>query len=96
MLDLDPDTRITAEGALAHGYLKQYADPSDEPASDPYDQSFEEKDMDIEQWKSKFKVIYIILYYFTLDVMHRQVRHVQCCSLLLAFLVHSAFSFRYQ
>jgi len=51
MLDLDPDTRITAEGALAHGYLKQYADPSDEPASDPYDQSFEEKDMDIEQWK---------------------------------------------
>lgn len=53
MLDLDPDTRITAEEALAHAYLKQYADPSDEPTSESYDQSFEEKDMDIATWKSK-------------------------------------------
>jgi len=53
MLDLDPDHRITAEQALAHAYLKQYADPSDEPVSAPYDQSFEEQDMDIDAWKSK-------------------------------------------
>jgi p38 MAP kinase len=53
MLDLDPDRRITAEQALAHPYLQQYADPSDEPSSAPYDQSFEEQDMDIDSWKSK-------------------------------------------
>jgi p38 MAP kinase len=51
MLDLDPDTRITAEQALAHEYLKQYSDPSDEPVSLPYDQSFEEKEFDIAKWK---------------------------------------------
>jgi p38 MAP kinase len=53
MLDLDPDTRITALDALAHSYLQQYADPSDEPESEVYDQSFEDRDLDIEQWKSK-------------------------------------------
>jgi len=51
MLDLDPDTRITAEQALAHEYLKQYSDPDDEPTSEPYDQSFESKDTDVDSWK---------------------------------------------
>jgi len=51
MLDLDPDTRITAEEALAHEYLRQYSDPSDEPVSHPYDQSFEEKDFALADWK---------------------------------------------
>ena len=53
MLDLDPDTRITAEGALAHPYLAQYADPDDEPTCELYDQSFEEKELDIPSWKSE-------------------------------------------
>ncbi|ELU14889.1 hypothetical protein CAPTEDRAFT_20998 [Capitella teleta] len=52
MLDIDPDTRITAEEALSHPYLKQYADPSDEPSSEMYDQSFEEKELDIPTWRS--------------------------------------------
>ena len=51
MLDLDPDTRITADQALAHEYLRQYSDPTDEPVSGPYDQSFEEKDFDLPHWK---------------------------------------------
>ena len=51
MLDLDPDTRITAEEALKHPYLSSYADDTDEPISTPYDQSFEEKDADISTWK---------------------------------------------
>ena len=51
MLDLDPDTRITAEQALAHEYLRQYADPTDEPNSEPYDQSFEDQKLDINKWK---------------------------------------------
>lgn len=53
MLELDSDIRITADQALAHPYLMQYADPSDEPISAPYDQSIEEKDYPVEKWRGK-------------------------------------------
>ncbi|GBP96051.1 Mitogen-activated protein kinase p38b [Eumeta japonica] len=51
MLELDSDKRITAEQALAHEYLAQYADPTDEPISAPYDQSFEDMDLPVDKWK---------------------------------------------
>lgn len=51
MLELDADKRITAEQALAHTYLEKYSDPTDEPTSLPYDQSFEDMDLDVEKWK---------------------------------------------
>jgi len=51
MLELDAEKRITAEQALAHSYLAQYADPTDEPVSLPYDQSFEDMDLPVEKWK---------------------------------------------
>lgn len=51
MLELDADKRITAEQALGHKYLSQYADPTDEPVSAPYDQSFEDMELTVEQWK---------------------------------------------
>ena len=51
MLELDADIRITAEGALAHPYLAQYADPSDEPVSAAYDQSFEDMELTVDKWK---------------------------------------------
>lgn len=51
MLELDAERRITAEQALAHAYLAQYADPSDEPVSQPYDQSFEDMELPVEKWK---------------------------------------------
>jgi len=51
MLELDADERINAEEALAHPYLAQYADPSDEPTSLPYDQSFEDMNLSVEEWK---------------------------------------------
>ncbi|XP_075215481.1 mitogen-activated protein kinase p38b-like isoform X2 [Lycorma delicatula] len=51
MLELDSEKRITAEQALAHPYLTQYADPSDEPTSPAYDQSFEDMDLPVEKWK---------------------------------------------
>ena len=54
MLILDADVRITAEGCLAHPYLKEYADPSDEPTAPLYDQSFEDMDLSIQDWKSKY------------------------------------------
>ncbi|XP_043480711.1 mitogen-activated protein kinase p38b-like isoform X2 [Leptopilina heterotoma] len=51
MLELDAEKRITAEQALAHQYLAQYADPTDEPVSLAYDQSFEDMDLPVEKWK---------------------------------------------
>uniref|UniRef100_A0A8C1LHS5 mitogen-activated protein kinase n=1 Tax=Cyprinus carpio TaxID=7962 RepID=A0A8C1LHS5_CYPCA len=51
MLVLDTDKRITASQALAHPYFAQYHDPDDEPEAEPYDQSFESRDLDIEEWK---------------------------------------------
>lgn len=53
MLDLDPDTRITAEEALAHPYVAQYSDPTDEPISEPYDQSFEDRELSVPEWKGR-------------------------------------------
>lgn len=52
MLELDADRRPTAEKALAHKYLAQYADPSDEPVAEPYDDSFEDKELSVLEWKS--------------------------------------------
>lgn len=50
-LELDADKRISAEQALDHPYLKQYADPTDEPSSQPYDQTFEDLDQTVDEWK---------------------------------------------
>lgn len=51
MLVLDTDKRITAAEALAHPYFAQYHDPDDEPEAEPYDQSFESRELSIEEWK---------------------------------------------
>ncbi|XP_015920389.1 mitogen-activated protein kinase 14 isoform X3 [Parasteatoda tepidariorum] len=51
MLELDADKRPTATEALAHPYLTQYADPSDEPIAEPYDESFEDKDFEVAEWR---------------------------------------------
>lgn len=60
MLELDADRRITAEQALAHPYLEKYADPSDEPTSTLYDQSFEDMDLPVESWKGELS--FFLLY----------------------------------
>ncbi|NP_001191531.1 p38 MAP kinase [Aplysia californica] len=53
MLDLNTRTRLNATEALAHEYFKQYADPNDEPEAEKYDQSFEEMELGIEEWKKR-------------------------------------------
>lgn len=53
MLELDSDKRITAEQALSHRYLTAYSDPNDEPVSAPYDQSIEDMNLPVENWKGK-------------------------------------------
>ena len=53
MFELDADKRIHAGQALSHPYLAQYADPSDEPISLAYDQTFEDFDLTVDQWKGE-------------------------------------------
>lgn len=51
-LEFSPDKRITAEGALAHPYLKDFHDPSTEPSFDQsIDFAFESSDIDYEALK---------------------------------------------
>ncbi|XP_077495193.1 p38b MAP kinase isoform X7 [Amblyomma americanum] len=54
MLELDADKRPTATEALAHPYLASLADPSDEPSAEPCDQSFEDRDLSVHEWKRCF------------------------------------------
>lgn len=51
MLDLDADRRITAEQALAHPYLAQYHDESDEPEGEQFDDSFENVENTVADWR---------------------------------------------
>ncbi|XP_049512829.1 mitogen-activated protein kinase 14A-like isoform X1 [Dermacentor silvarum] len=51
MLELDADKRPTATEALAHPYLASLADPTDEPSAEPCDQSFEDRDLSVHEWK---------------------------------------------
>lgn len=53
MLILDSDKRITASEALAHTYFVQYHDPDDEPEAELYDESIENKERTIDEWKGK-------------------------------------------
>lgn len=56
MLILDSDKRITASEALAHAYFVQYHDPDDEPEAELYDESIENKERTIEEWKGKVEL----------------------------------------
>lgn len=38
----------------SRSYLSKYADPSDEPVSAMYDQSFEDMDLAVDNWKGAF------------------------------------------
>ena len=51
MLNLDSENRITAVDALAHPYLAQYHDESDEPVAEHFDDSFENADNTVADWR---------------------------------------------
>lgn len=51
MLRLDSEQRPSAEQALCHPYFSQYSDPSDEPTSQPFDESFESVHQPVTHWK---------------------------------------------
>lgn len=83
MLVLDTDKRITAAEALAHPYFTQYHDPDDEPVAEPLDQSFESRDLEIEEWKrmtshlqktSRFHLATHVIYKWNSSLWHPDCR----------------------
>ncbi|MGH0126407.1 UNVERIFIED_CONTAM: hypothetical protein FKN15_030271 [Acipenser sinensis] len=52
MLVLDPDRRLSAREGLSHRYLEEYHNPESEPDSMPYDDSFENLELPVEEWRS--------------------------------------------
>lgn len=55
MLLLDPEKRLTAKQGLSHPFLVEYHDQESEPDPEIYDDSFENLELDIGEWKSKWK-----------------------------------------
>uniref|UniRef100_H3C4C6 Mitogen-activated protein kinase 13 n=1 Tax=Tetraodon nigroviridis TaxID=99883 RepID=H3C4C6_TETNG len=53
MLLLDPEMRLTAKQCLSHPFLAEYHDTESEPDPEIYDDSFENLELDIGEWKSK-------------------------------------------
>lgn len=70
MLVLDGEARLTAEGALAHPYFQGLWDPEDTPDALPYDDSYDNATLPLEEWKSKCMLPipqYLLAFY---DVLH--------------------------
>jgi len=65
LIELDPSKRLTAEQTLAHPYLDDFHDPTDEPTFNgqlTYNQfpdAYSTKELDISRWKGDTLVIYI-------------------------------------
>ncbi|XP_051045564.1 mitogen-activated protein kinase 12 isoform X3 [Phodopus roborovskii] len=51
MLVLDAEQRVTAAEALAHPYFESLQDTEDEPKAQKYDDSFDDVDRTLEEWK---------------------------------------------
>lgn len=53
MLVIDPERRISVEGALNHPYIRLWREESEvnAPAPNSYDESFEQQDRTVDQWK---------------------------------------------
>ncbi|KAM9683902.1 mitogen-activated protein kinase 12 isoform 1-T1 [Dama dama] len=51
MLVLDAEQRVTAAEALAHPYFESLQDTEDEPQAQKYDESFDDVDRTLDEWK---------------------------------------------
>lgn len=51
MLVLDAEQRVTAAEALAHPYFESLRDTEDESKAQKYDDSFDDVDRTLEEWK---------------------------------------------
>lgn len=57
MLVLDPEKRITASEALAHSYFETVHDPEEENKAEKYDDTFDNMDLPLDEWKCMFRII---------------------------------------
>ncbi|KAK9399529.1 mitogen-activated protein kinase 12 [Crotalus adamanteus] len=57
MLVLDPEKRITASEALAHSYFETIHDPEEENKAEKYDDTFDNMDMPLDEWKCMFGIV---------------------------------------
>uniref|UniRef100_A0A8C6VSB0 mitogen-activated protein kinase n=1 Tax=Naja naja TaxID=35670 RepID=A0A8C6VSB0_NAJNA len=56
MLVLDPEKRITASEALAHSYFETIHDPDEENKAEKYDDTFDNMDLPLDEWKCMFGI----------------------------------------
>lgn len=54
MLVLDAEQRVTAAEALAHPYFESLHDAEDEPKAQKYDDSFDDVDRTLDEWKREW------------------------------------------
>lgn len=54
MLVLDAERRVTAAEALAHPYFESLQDTEDEPQAQKYDESFDDVDRTLDEWKREW------------------------------------------
>lgn len=53
MLLLDPEERVTAVEAVSLPYFAVFREPTEETEAQPYDNSLDDKDLTLDQWKRK-------------------------------------------
>uniref|UniRef100_A0A673CSE6 mitogen-activated protein kinase n=1 Tax=Sphaeramia orbicularis TaxID=375764 RepID=A0A673CSE6_9TELE len=84
MLLLDPETRLTAKQGLSHPFLEEYHDPESEPDSQPYDDSFENLELAVGEWKSKYSSEQI-----TISIFHNATAVIFTCFLWSVLPTHT-------
>lgn len=80
MLVLDAGARLTADGALAHSYFDSLRDPEDCPVPKPYDDSYDNATLPLEEWKREKHTIHteLCLLYFIFA-------HIVCVNAMWSF-----------
>lgn len=57
MLVLDAEQRVTAAEALTHPYFESLHDAEDEPQAQKYDESFDDVDRTLDEWKREWRAL---------------------------------------
>lgn len=82
MLVIDPEKRISVEGALNHPYIRLWREESEvnAPAPNSYDESFEQQERTVDQWKGKFIVFTFLTFIhviFRIDLIYSEVKNYE-------------------
>ena len=78
MLLLEPEKRLTAKQSLSHPFLAECHDSETEPDAEIYDDFFENLELDIGEWKSKWKTFYIMVISIFILIIFTFKQHFAC------------------